>query len=104
MKKTIFFSLLILMSIGADAQKGKRIYLNKGADGGCMIVPGSTPYQPGDTLVLRASLNPWTYVYIGGVSGQPRKPLVLTNEGEVELTTGLSVENAEYVHIAGHSP
>ena len=94
----IYFLLVSLLGfLLAPAQR--KIYLNKKADdNGCWITSG---FGPGDTLVLRASLNPWSYVYLGNVQGTAKKPVVLITEGKVEMTNGISVEHGQYIRITG---
>lgn len=99
--KPILMFAFCLMGLLTFAQKNKRIYVNKGADGGSMIIEGNTPYNPGDTFVYRASANPWSFIYFGGVKGTKEKPIVVMNEGKVVLTTGLSVENSQHIKITG---
>lgn len=101
--KKIFGIILILtcICILGVAQKNKRIYLNKGADGGSMMVEGNVSYNPGDTFVYRASANPWGFIYFGGIKGTKAKPIVVVNEGLVVLSSGFSVENSEHIKISG---
>jgi hypothetical protein len=102
MKKILFLYLLIF-SFGlmhAQTGKGKRIYLNKGADNGVMFV-NAPNCNPGDTLVVRSSLNPWSYIYLEGARGTADKPIVVINEGLVELTTGLDLNHCRFVKLTG---
>lgn len=91
------FLLMILALSISMASFGKRIYVGKQGDGGTMITSG---VLPGDTLVFRKSLSPWTYVYVS-TSGLEGKPIVLTNEGGPVSLGGFSLNNALYLHITG---
>lgn len=100
--KHILTACILLLAVMAEAQKekGKRIYVGKAPDNGNMISGGS--YGPGDTLVFRASQNPYSYVYIGGIKGEPGRPVVIINEGgQVQLKAGFSVEDCQYLKITG---
>lgn len=68
---------------------GKRIYLTKGSgDNGIYIKGSSFSYNAGDTLVLRASQNPYSYVTLEYFTkGTDACPLVITNEGGQVLLT-----------------
>jgi len=68
---------------------GKRIYLNKGSgDNGIYLNGNSFSYGPGDTLVLRASQNPYSYVTLEYFTKSTDAcPLVITNEGGQVLLT-----------------
>jgi len=99
MPKFLFTSILIFLLSLVHAL-GHSIYFSRGGDNGCLFMQGS-PYSPGDTLVIRASMNPWSYVYLGGISGSKEKPVVVINEGVVQLTAGLDIDNCQYVKITG---
>src|ERR1700694_399909 len=98
--KKIFFSFILLLCVAPLFAQGKRIYLPKNGDNGFLFTAQS-PYQPGDTLVLRAALNPWSYLYVGGVSGTAQHPLVIMNEGVVELSAGIDLENCRFIKVTG---
>jgi len=99
--KKIYLLLLLLPALAATAQpKGKRIPLPKNGDNGFLFTAGS-PYQPGDTLVLRAELNPWSYLYVGNVNGTAERPIVIINEGPVEMASGIDLENCSYIKLTG---
>jgi hypothetical protein len=94
----VFFFLLIPFLSPAQKPGGKKIYLNKGQDNGTGFTSG---YQPGDTIVVRSSLNPWSYIYLGNLKGTAEKPVVVINEGRVELTAGFALEHCQYIKITG---
>jgi len=102
MKKNLLLYLLVFSFswIQAQTTKGKRIYLNKGADNGVMFV-NAPNCNPGDTLVVRASLNPWSYIYLDNANGTAAKPIVVVNEGLVEITTGFDINNCRFVKLSG---
>jgi hypothetical protein len=102
--KCIAFFLLMLCASALHAQKnrGKKIYLKKGGDGGVLLTGSNFSYNPGDTLVLRAAENPFTYVYLGGITGTKAQPLVLINEGgPVQLSSDLHFEHCQYIKVTG---
>jgi hypothetical protein len=98
MKKINLFFLLVVFATSVSAQ-GKRINLPKNPDNGFIFT--TTPYQLGDTVVLRASLNPWSYLYLGGINGTKQKPVVIINEGPVEMSSGIDLENCRYIKLTG---
>jgi hypothetical protein len=102
MKRLFYLSGIIFLALSASAQKksGKRIYLPRGADNGCMFMAGAS-YQPGDTLVIRATTSPWDYIYLGGIRGMAGKPVVVINEGVVEFKKGIAIENCQYIKVSG---
>jgi hypothetical protein len=102
MKRFSFLLLCFSMCITALTQKntGRRIYLPKGVDQGCMFMSNAS-YQPGDTLVISAASNPWDYVYFGGIKGTAPKPVIVINEGVVEFKKGISIENSQYIRVTG---
>jgi hypothetical protein len=102
MKKMILacICLLALQVSWAQGGKGRRIYLGKAPDNGNMV-PGNY-CGPGDTLVMKASQNPYSYVFLGGLKGEPGKPIVIINEGgTVQLQAGFQIEDCQYLKIAG---
>lgn len=98
----LFGLALLLLSVSVQAQngKGKRMYIGKNPDNGVLFTSGA-PYAPGDTIVIRASLNPWSYLYFGDISGTPEKPVVIINEGLVELKAGIDINNSRYIKVTG---
>ena len=101
--KYIFFLLTYFLLIGslyAQSAKGKKIYLTKGTDNGSFFT-NAKACQPGDTLVLRSSLNPWSYVYMEGINGTAEKPIVIMNEGPVQLTAGFDITHCQYIKLSG---
>jgi hypothetical protein len=102
MKTIIFLFPFVLFSILTNAQtdKGRRIFLNKSADNGVMFTNAAS-CQPGDTLVVRSSLNPWSYIYLEGVKGTPTKPVVVINEGAVQLSSGFDLNHCQYIKLTG---
>ncbi|HWJ93000.1 MAG TPA: right-handed parallel beta-helix repeat-containing protein [Flavisolibacter sp.] len=96
----ILLSLICAMFSVSGQNKGKRIYLTKNNDNGSLFTQGST-YEPGDTIVVRASLNPWSYIYVGGIKGTKKQPVVFINEGIVEFVSGIDVDNCQYLKISG---
>jgi parallel beta-helix repeat protein len=81
---------------------GRRIYMTKGGDQGSYLNGSTYSYAPGDTLVLRASLNPWSYFSLGDFHGTASAPIVIINEGgQVQLQAGFNLENCTNVKIVG---
>jgi hypothetical protein len=101
--KYIFFLVAIFFSthlVNAQNSKGRRIYLTKGGDNGVFFTNGRA-CQPGDTLVLRSSLNPWSYVYMEGITGSASKPIVIINEGSVQLAAGFDIAHCQFIKLTG---
>jgi len=60
------------------------------------------PHQPGDTLVLRASLNKWNYFSLDDVHGSEACPIVIINEGGVvELVRGITLTHCSNIKLTG---
>ena len=78
----------------------QKIFLTPNADRGCLMTT-SNGIKPGDTLVLSEKFNPWSYVYIGGISGSSQHPVVIINDGDVLLTSGFDVENSRHIKLSG---
>ena len=63
----------------------------------------SSGYQPGDTIVLQASYNPWGYFGFGSVAGTASCPIIVMQEGgQVTLKDGIAFENVQYVKVLGN--
>lgn len=75
---------------------GGRYYSGKAGN------PNYFAYNPGDTLVLRAFNNTWSYFSIEDFHGTPSCPVVIINEGgEVKMTKGLDVKHSTNIKITG---
>ncbi len=83
--------------------KGKKIYVTKSADGGVYINGNSFSYNAGDTIVLRASQNPFSYFALDFFTkGTDSCPVAVINEGGiVQLTTGFSFTGCKHLKITG---
>lgn len=83
--------------------KGKRIYVTKAADDGVYINGTSFNYNAGDTIVLKASQNPFSYFALDFfIKGINSCPVVVINEGgKVELTTGFNFTGCRNIKITG---
>ncbi len=81
--------------------KGKRIYITKGSDNG-KYIDGSFPVSPGDTLVLKASGNPYSYFSLEGIHGTMSSSIVIINEGgQVQMTDGIAISDCTYLKVLG---
>jgi poly(3-hydroxybutyrate) depolymerase len=89
--------------IAAEHCGGKRIYVTRSADGGVYINGNSFSYNAGDTIVLRASQNPFSYFALDFFNkGTTNCPVVIINEGgKVQLTTGFSFTGCKHIKITG---
>jgi hypothetical protein len=77
----------------------KRIYVSKGSDNGSFLTGG---INPGDTVVFRASLNPFSYCYVNNIHGTKEDPVVFINEGGVAfLSAGIDIHNGTYIKVTG---
>jgi hypothetical protein len=79
-------AILLILSLTASAQK---VYLTKRADGGA-VIPAV------DTVVISSTLNPWTWIYVNVTH-----PVVIINEGQVEMTAGFHFYDAVGPKIKG---
>ena len=90
------------ITLKKPACRGKKIYIRKGNDNGVYLDGNSFFYKPGDTLVLRASNNPYSYFSLGNFRGTENCPLTIINEGgQVTLSNGMALENCNYINITG---
>ncbi|MEP6467547.1 MAG: right-handed parallel beta-helix repeat-containing protein [Parafilimonas sp.] len=100
--ESITDSSLLQTTLKKSNCKGKKIYLNKGGDNGIYIDGNSLSYNPGDTLVLKAANNPYTYFAIGDLHGTADCPVTIINEGgQVQLSNGMALDNCRYINITG---
>jgi hypothetical protein len=100
MKSLSVLLISIFSIVFASGQPGKKIYLMKASDNGVMFTNAAS-CQPGDTLVIRSSLNPWSYIYLEGIKGTIAKPIVVINEGPVELSTGFDLNHCQNIKLTG---
>ncbi len=90
---------------------GKRIYPKKGGDNGIYLNGKSFSYSAGDTIVLTASQNPYSYVTLEYFTkGTSSCPLVIINEGgQVKLTNyngdaipgGFTFFSSQHIKVTG---
>ncbi len=98
--KHFFTSFFLLFFVFTFSQK--KIYINKGDDNGKYINGNSFGYKPGDTLVLRAQQNPFSYFSLESFHGTKDKPVVIINEGGmVNLINGFSLNNCTNIKLTG---
>jgi hypothetical protein len=97
------FLVFFLIQIGTvQAQAGKKIYLAPGNDRGVILVGDQTICKPGDTLVVKATPEPYSYIYLGKLKGSSESPITLINEGGVVyLNKGIDLEDCQYVKVTG---
>lgn len=115
---TYIFRLTVTDNMGATGTDDIQITVASGCNGVRRIVtpwsdggryfsgkPGNQnylAYNPGDTLVLRASNNTWSYFNIEDFHGTPSCPVVIINEGgQVKMTQGLDVKHCTNIKITG---
>ncbi|MEP6684296.1 MAG: right-handed parallel beta-helix repeat-containing protein [Parafilimonas sp.] len=100
--ESITDSSLLQTTLKKSNCKGKKIYLNKGGDNGIYIDGNSLSYNPGDTLVLKAANNPYTYFALGDLHGTANCPVTIINEGgQVNLINGMALDNCRFINITG---
>lgn len=76
--------------------------ISKNPDNGKYIDGNSFSYKPGDTLVLDAAQNPFTYFAIGNFHGSKGKSVVIINKnGRVNMINGMALSNCTFVKITG---
>jgi hypothetical protein len=80
---------------------GRKIYVNKGGDNGIYINGSNYSYAPGDTLVLRASQNPYSYFSLENIHGQSGAPVVVINEGGQVQISAMAAKNCTFLKITG---
>ncbi len=95
----LFLVFGILMNSEASA---KKIYLNKTPDNGIWINGSSFAYAPGDTLVLRASAGPYSYLDMTGFNGTAAKPLYIINEGGQVTMEVMRFKHCNYIKVLGN--
>jgi hypothetical protein len=99
--KTIISSIFFL-SVTINSFSQKRITISKNPDNGKYLDGNSFSYKPGDTLVLDAVQNPYTYFSIGNFHGLKDKPVVIINRGGcVNMVNGMALSNCTYIKISG---
>jgi len=95
-------SSLVQTTLQKPNCKGKKIYLTKGGDNGVYFDGNSFGCKPGDTLVLQASNNPYTYFAIGALHGTEDCPITIINEGgQINLSNGMALDNCRFINITG---
>ncbi|MGZ8543805.1 MAG: PKD domain-containing protein [Flavisolibacter sp.] len=94
--------LLAILSAFTLTANAKKIYITKGSDNGRYINHSTFSYQPGDTLVLKASGNPYSYFSLQGIQGTLLKPIVIINEGgQVQLSSGFGFKDCAFIKLTG---
>lgn len=105
--------LFILITVSLSLPKGisaqtcggtKRYVTPNDVTGGYSSFYSSSPgYNPGDTIVLRASDNPWGYFGFGSTAGTADCPIIVMNEGgQIQMKDGIAFENVQYVKVLGN--
>ncbi|MBV9962978.1 MAG: right-handed parallel beta-helix repeat-containing protein [Parafilimonas sp.] len=80
--------------------KGHKIYATKGGNNGIYI--DGSGIKAGDTIVLSASANPYSYFAVGNLYGTKDCPITIINEGgQVYLINGMAIDNSRFVNITG---
>ena len=98
--KYCLFTFCLLFNLLTFSQK--RIYVTKADDNGRYLNGNSFAYNPGDTLVLKAQQNPFTYFSIESFHGTKDKPLIITNEGGVvNLVNGIAFTSCTFIKLTG---
>jgi hypothetical protein len=99
---TVQISLIDSSKHNGAPCKGRRIYITKGSDNGYYNTGAGIGCNPGDTLVLTAAQNPYTYFSLEGVHGTTSCPVTIVNEGgQVNMVNGMALSDCRYVHISG---
>ncbi len=75
------------------------IILTKGGDNGVSMIGGA---NPGDTIVIQASQNPWSYIFLGNLTGTASQPITVVNSGAVQMTAGITLQSPVNVNLHGN--
>jgi hypothetical protein len=93
-------SSLLQTTLNKPSCEGNKIYAVKGGDNGIYI--DGVAIKPGDTIVLKASNNPYSYFAVGGIYGTKDCPVTIINEGgQVNLINGMAIDNCRFLNITG---
>lgn len=94
----------ISITIAAGCGGVKRYVTPNSTSGGYNSFYSSSPgYNPGDTIVLSASHNPWGYFGFGSTNGTAACPIIVINEGgQVQMKDGIAFENVQHVKVLGN--
>jgi hypothetical protein len=86
-------------SLKRSLSSSKKIYLNKNADGSVWSTGGVTG---GDTLVIQAKQNPFTWAYFSCAGTDSSNPVVIIPEGGVVQLTSIGFgSGARYIKMDG---
>jgi hypothetical protein len=85
----------------ANNCKGRRIVIAKGGDNGRYISGKTTAIYPGDTLVLKAANNPYSYLSLENLYGTASCPIVIINEGGQVQVAAMAAKNCQYLKFTG---
>ena len=80
---------------------GRKIYVSKGGDNGIYINGSNYAYAPGDTLVLTAGQNPYSYFSLENIHGTAGAPVVVINEGGQVKISAMAAKNCTFLKITG---
>ncbi|RFM29516.1 right-handed parallel beta-helix repeat-containing protein [Deminuibacter soli] len=98
-------ALLIFLAMATQftaTAQGKRITIIKGGDNGKYVTQQFLGCRPGDTLVIPAANNPYTYIAAEHLHGTKEKPIVIINGGgQVKLQAGFAFYNCTHVKLTG---
>jgi hypothetical protein len=75
--------------------------MTQGSDNGLYLNGTSFSYSPGDTFVLKASMNPYSYFTLEEFHGTAASPIVLINEGGQSRIQRMETKNCTYMKITG---
>jgi hypothetical protein len=81
--------------------QGRRITVIKGGDNGKYISGKTFPIYPGDTLLLKAANNPYSYLSLENIYGSPENPIVIINEGGRVEIGAMAANNCKYLKFTG---
>ncbi|MGI8952093.1 MAG: right-handed parallel beta-helix repeat-containing protein [Chitinophagaceae bacterium] len=80
----------------------KKIYVEKQGDNGKYLNGADFSYSPGDTLVLKAAQNPYSYFALENFHGNADNYVVIINEGaQVQFTNGIAITNCSFLKVQG---
>ena len=97
----IFIASSVMMLAFTLPASARKIYPNKASDGGIYLNEVTLSYSPGDTIVLRASQNPYAYFSLDEIHGRNGAIVVIMNEGGQVNVGAMAARHCTYLKFTG---